>query len=389
MKIGINCERLLIPNPAGPEKYTYNLINALARTDLAKADETNQYTLYFNGPVTSEFFARLTEKNPRFTFKTLKKHYSWTQVSLCLELFRNPVDVFFTSVHTMPILMPMGTKKIGMIHGLEYTFSREYLSAKKTLGGLLSGWLVSKPEWFVCAFSDVLIVPSQHSKTSILNMHWPLVNPAKIHIVYEGVSPLFTKSDIMDISPAKKKYGLQNKDYLIFVSTVQPRKNIPLLIEGYAKFIKSHPDFSELNLVIVGKKGWLYEDSINAPKKFGVEDKVRFLGHINDDALVVSLLSGAKAFVSASLDEGFGLHLLEAMACETPCAVSDISAYREVAKDSVIYFDPKNPDDISRGIADALDLNSKVDLRRLVYEAKLRSRDFTWEYTAERVASFF
>ncbi len=360
MHIGINGQGLLIENPAGVEVYTYNIINALSNIDTQ-----NKYTLYFDKKPSEGYFEALTNFNPNFSYKVLPRCISWTQVSLAMELIRNPVDVFFTPIHTMPIVRTSKIKTVGMIHGLEYTYSAEYKNPIRKI-------LVGKPEWYVCKFADAVIVPSEATKNAILARKWK-VNPRKIMVIPEGVDSNFYKRSPQEIESVKERYGLSGKKYLLFVSTIQPRKNIPRMVEAFAKL--SAPD---LYLVIAGKEGWLYEESVRAPEKFGVHDKVLFLGRVPYGALPV-LLSGAKALVNVSLEEGFGLPLLEAMACELPCLVSDIPAFKEVGADTVFYVDPRNVDAITRGMQQVLEASAEK-----VRKAKERSLEFTWEKTAQK-----
>lgn len=366
MKIGIDGQRLLDNEPAGPEIYTYNIIHALSRIDM-----TNEYTIYFNKPPTPAYFSKLTANNPKFKCKYLPKRLSWTQVSLAFELIKNPIDVFFTPVHTMPILRLPALRTVGMIHGLEYKYSAGYQHPLKK-------WLISKPEQFVCTFSDIVIVPSIATKSAIMVHKWPRVRENKIVVVPEGVSTAFYKRSIKEISAVKEKYGIGGSKYLLFVSTIQPRKNLPKLIEGFSMALKETG--TDVKLLVAGKLGWLYDESLRAPKKHNVEENVIFLGRAADTDLP-PLLSGAEAFVSASLEEGFGLPLLEALACETPALVSEIAAFKEVGRDIPIYINPRDAVSIKNAIVKII--QNEKDLERIENGKKL-ALNFTWERAAKQ-----
>jgi glycosyltransferase involved in cell wall biosynthesis len=365
MTIGINGQRLLVKDPAGPEIYTYNLIHALAKTD-----QENKYTVYFNQKPSDEYWTKLAAQNPNFSYKVVARLLSWTQVSLAWELLTNPVDVFFTAVHTMPILRRPFIKTVAMIHGLEYRFSKEYKNPIKRL-------FIGKPEWYVAKYSDAVIVPSEFSKNQILNS-WPSISEGKITVVPEGVSRDFYKRNAKEIEAVKEKYHLSGKDYLLFVSTIQPRKNLPKLVESFALTINENK--KALYLAVAGKKGWLYEESIEAPQKYGIKDRVLFLDRVPTKDLP-ALYSGARAFVSTSLEEGFGLPLLEAMACETPCIVSDIQAFRQVGSDSVWYADPSDSQDVKTKLNALINGEYSPDL---VSRAKERALLYTWEQSAQK-----
>lgn len=346
--------------------YTYNVIKALA--DL---DKENKYVIFFDRALPEGYFKGLTNENPNFSYKILPSFPFWTQFNLALHLILNPVDVFFTAVHTMPIIRRRKMKIVGMIHGLEYATNTSKSKTRRFLAA---------PVRFLAKNADFIIVPSEYTKKSLLEASWG-VKEQKIAIIPEGVGSEFEKKSKNEVEEVLKKHELEEGKYLISVSTIQPRKNYPVLIEAFRRVLEVYPD---LKLVICGKKGWEYEETFNAPKKFGVSDKVVFLGRVPDQDLP-ALLSGSRLFVSASLEEGFGLPLLEAMACEVGCAVSDISAFRDIGKNYMVYFDPTDVLDISGKILIALK-SVDVDVIRL---AKLRSLDFTWNKTAERTLEVF
>ncbi len=373
MKIGINGQNLLDQNPAGPEKYTHSIINALA-----KVDTCNKYVIYFTGVPPADYFARLTNNNANFEFRAVTKQLSWTHVSLAMQLAKDKPDIYFTPVHTMPLVRPGTLKTVGMIHGLEYTYSKEY-------GSLLKKFLVDKPVRFVATHSDALIVPSEYTKAALLSKPWH-INEAKITVVPEGVDATFYKRPDSEVLAIRKKYKLGTQPYLIFVSTIQPRKNLPGLIEGFSRALSELDQ--AIKLVVVGKKGWLVEESLEAPKKFGIGGRILFLGRVPDVDLPV-LLSGAAVFVNTSFEEGFGLPLLEAMACETPCMVSDIPSFRAVGGNLVGYVNPYDVADIAGGIvATFRNINSEV-LSEAIAKAKLRSLEFSWEKSAQQTLQVF
>ncbi|GIW69605.1 MAG: hypothetical protein KatS3mg101_0352 [Patescibacteria group bacterium] len=137
--------------------------------------------------------------------------------------------------------------------------------------------------------------------------------------------------------------------------------------------------------MIVGKTGWDTEESFSAPRKFNVEKNVLFLGFLPDEDLP-PLFSGAVAFISLSLEEGFGLPLLEAMACETPALVSSIPAFKEVGGEFPIYVNPVDVKGFAKAILKAF--SGKYEPER-VYGAKLRSQEFTWDRTAQKTLGVF
>ena len=386
MKIAINGQKLTVDKLAGPELYTLNLIKALSLVDAE-----NSYCIYLDKSPNEEAQKVLENLGPNFSVKILPAVASWTQVSLLKELYMEKFDVFFTAVHTFPFLYFGRTKIVSMIHGLEYVYADLYhRPLRKVLAGL--------PEKLVCRFSDKIVAPSEFTKEAILSKvadGWKLKNP-DIAVIPEGVSDKFKKSSTEEISKTishhekMQNINLSNRPYLIFISTIQPRKNLKSIIEAIALLKDNYGII--INLLVCGKLGWDYDEDLAAPGGYEVPDQVFFLGRVPEEDLI-SLLSGSVAYISASFEEGFGLPLLEAMACEVPAIVSDIPAYRSIAKDAAIYFDPHNVQDIAAKIHDFLKLDEssagKSSVREAVLQAKIIADSYTWEQTASKMLRIF
>ncbi|NMB91500.1 glycosyltransferase family 4 protein [candidate division WWE3 bacterium] len=371
MKIGLNGQKLLIENPAGPEKYTFNLYKALS-----KIDENSTYTIYFSTKPKEEYFRELTQGNPNFNYKVIKCPVMWTQLGIALKLLRNPVDVFFTPVHTIPMIRTRKTKFVTMIHGLEYRFTSGYNNPLLRLK-------IDRPIKYAIKHSDKIIVPTKATKDEILRRKWRKEDD--IEIVHEGVGNNFYKRSEEEIKTIRKKFNVELNPYLFFVSTIQPRKNIPGMVEGFSLALKEKKIPQDTKLLIAGKNGWDFEESLESPRKFGVENNVNFIGRVSDEDLPV-LFSGSVGFVNCSFEEGFGLPLLEAMTCETPCMVSNIPAFKEIGKDIPIYINPKDSNSIKDGIVNLISRN--YDLER-IKKAKDISSEFTWENTALKTLGVF
>ena len=371
MKIGLNGQHLLSAQPAGPETYTLNLFK-----NLALLDKTNLYVVYFDQVPPIGLFDKISSGNSNFSYKVLPKKFSWTHVSLALELFKNPVDIFFTAVHTIPIFSPIKTKKVVMVHGLEYKYSQDYKNFFRKL-------IIPLPIWFSIVTANKVIVPTNATANEILTKNWPFVNKNKLEIIYEGVSKNFMKEEVEKITQVREKYKFGISDYLFFISTIQPRKNIPAMIEAFSQAVKELN--LDLKLVISGKKGWLYESALEAPKKFDVENKVIFLDWVPSED-VSALFSEAKAFINVSFEEGFGIPLLEAMACKTQCIVSNIPSFKEIGLGFPIYVDPKNITSIKNGILQAIQSPTSQDMLEKAYK---HSQEFTWEKTARNTLTVF
>jgi len=364
MKIGLNGQGLLNKQPAGPEVFTYNLYNSLS-----KIDEKNGYTIYFDKQPGDAFFNTLVNKNKKFSYVVVPQMFSWTQVGLATQLKKNPVDIFFTTIHTIPglnALFQKSIKFVTMIHGLEYKKNKDL---NKKFGKKLLHPFVLK---FTTKQSDKLIVPSKATKNALIkNLK---IEERKIQVIPEGVSKKF-----------RKLPKIYKENYLLFVSTIQPRKNIPRMVEAFSSAKKRIDSLKSIELWAVGKKGWGYKESLEAPIKFGVEKSVKFLGRVEDDDMP-QLFSDAKAFINVSVDEGFGLPVLEAMASEIPPLVSDIPAFRELAQNYALFCDPLDVGSIEEGIINIL---SKKTDTNTIKNAKRWSKKFTWENTAKKTLEIF
>ncbi len=365
MRIGINGQVLFIDEieKTGPVTYLKNLL-----IGISKIDNKSSYSVYLSSKINKDSFEEFKSQFPdNFNFKVLEVKPSWMQVSLAKELFQNPVDIFFTSTHSIPFLLNPKVKVVSMIHGLEYKTNKQYINSP--IMALIHPLIIS----WVLKFSKKIITPSNATKDAILKSF--NIQEEKINVIHEGVSSDFYKRTISEITAVRKKYKLEDFKYLLFVSTIQPRKNIPKMIEAFAKALKENPKLKNIKLVIAGKNGWMYEESLNSPSKFGVSENVIFTGPISSEDLPV-LFSGAIAFVSCSLEEGFGLPLLESLACETPAMVSDIPSFREIGEDKVIYIDPNNTESIKNGFLEIVSNPLTKNLEGL-------ARKYTWEKTAK------
>lgn len=180
-----------------------------------------------------------------------------------------------------------------------------------------------------------------------------------------------------------ERYGIQ-KHYILSVGTLQPRKNYVRLIEAFSRFLTLNKQkFGSIDLVIVGKKGWLFEEILAAPKKYGVTDRVKFLDFVPDEELA-ALYEHALCFALPSLYEGFGLPVLEAMARKVSVVVSRVSSLPEIAGDAAVYVDPESVESIAHGLLTAVRQRNLMQGRRRVQKGLAQVKKFTWEAAAKQ-----
>jgi glycosyltransferase involved in cell wall biosynthesis len=222
--------------------------------------------------------------------------------------------------------------------------------------------------------ADHIIAVSYTTRDDLIRLlHVPA---EKITVIWEGIHPSFRVQEhpVVELPD----------DYLLFVGTIEPRKNIPHLLQGYA-ILKSRQK-TVPKLVLVGQKGWLSEESFAAIEGLGLQQDVIWLGGVPFNELP-ALYNRAKILVYPSLYEGFGFPPLEAMACGTPTITSDRGALKEIAGEAALYVNPDEPE----SIADALQkLLSDESLYQTLREKGLAHiRQFSWEQTARQTLAVY
>jgi glycosyltransferase involved in cell wall biosynthesis len=200
------------------------------------------------------------------------------------------------------------------------------------------------------------------------------VSPRRVHVIHEGVDPSFFAAG------SSPPYGLPSR-YLLFVSTLEPRKNVVNLLEGFARAVAGgYPG----ELLLVGRWGWHTEAAQGALERSPVRGRIHHLEYL-DRAALSGVMRGAEALVFPSLLEGFGLPVVEAMACGVPVIVSTASSLPEVAGEAGLYVDPTSPAAIASAI---IRVATDEQLRDCLSRAgRERARRFRWEDTARATAA--
>ncbi|MGC8719916.1 MAG: glycosyltransferase family 4 protein [Thermodesulforhabdaceae bacterium] len=227
-------------------------------------------------------------------------------------------------------------------------------------------------------FASHIITISEFIRQEVLE--FLPVEPHRVTAVPLASSGNFRPRAISSVRNIMEKYGLR-KPYILAVGTIDPRKNLRLLLRSLALMNRE-----DVMLVMVGWKGWGYGDLANEIEKLKARIPIRFLGYLSDEELA-ALYSGAHFLVYPSLYEGFGLPVLEAMACGCPVICSSTSSLPEVAGDAALYIDPHNAGDLA-GKMELL-LDDEPMRQDLVHRGLLRAAEFSWEKVAEKTLQVF
>lgn len=200
------------------------------------------------------------------------------------------------------------------------------------------------------------------------------VGQERVRLLYPGVNPRFRPLPTAECEPLRAQLGLP-ESFLLFVGTLEPRKNLVRLIAAFAQ-LTAGGAYPDLHLVIAGRRGWLYEEIFAAVERLGLAERVRFLDFV-DDAHLPGVYNLANAFVYPSLYEGFGLPVLEALACGTPVVTASVSSLPEVVGDAAVLVDPLDQAAIASGIARALG-----EHERLRAAGPSQAQRFSWNSAA-------
>jgi Glycosyltransferase len=255
----------------------------------------------------------------RWRLTTALRHF----LGLSMDRFFAGVDLFHATEHLLPRFSSVRT--VFTLHDLIFLF---YPEAHKPL----NRWFLTLMMPRFLRAADAVIAVSECTKRDAMRLYG--LDEAKIRVIYEGVSPRFRPASPEAIAAVRARYNLP-ECFILYVGTIEPRKNLTALLEAFHHLLATH----DLRLVIVGKKGWLYEGFFRRLRELGLEDRVIFTGYVPDEDLP-AIYSAADLFVFPSLYEGFGLPVLEAMACGTPVVCSNTSSLPEVAGDAALLVDP-------------------------------------------------
>ncbi|MBI5077057.1 glycosyltransferase family 4 protein [Candidatus Falkowbacteria bacterium] len=378
MKIGIDCRNFYDAyrnEGAGIERYAYHLTKSLIARD-----KVNDYVLFFYSDLSPEAIHRVRTGNPRVKIvKVLRRNSRlpfWdSHIKFSALLKKEKLDLTIFPANTIPLFYRQ--RSILVIHDLA---------------------IFLHPEWFPDRqwFSRRIVVPrsirtatkivavSESTKLDLCRLF--KTAEKKTRVIYPGVA---VKEDYSasESEKVKIKFGI-GADYVLFIGTMEPRKNAVNLLKAFFNYIFEN-EASHVSLVLAGIKGWKFQNFFGELSRVNqqlVGQRVKYIGKISNRERNI-LIKNCRAFVFPSLYEGFGFPVAEALALGAPVVTSDNSSLKEIGEGCAILINPEDANDIRRGIKKALE--DKVLRFQLISRGQERARQFSWIRTAEKFVELF
>lgn len=373
MNIGINGRYIQRKILTGIENYIFNLI-----LNLKKTDKVNNYFIFFekDRKIPDEFCCSTDNFKtviPDFPTKNEIQRIFLNQFLMNSYIRNEKLDLFHEPFFASQFFKNCPT--IITIYDISYYIHPEFFNFKTRM---YFNFLVPRS----IKRSDCIITISDSAKKDIVD--YLKIDPDKIEVVYAGCDPFFHKiNDEAGADKIKVKYKIF-KDYILYVSYISPKKNLLNLINAFNIFRKEYK--YDIKLVIAGGKGWNSEQVFELVKILKLEKEVIFTGHVPKEDLLV-LYNYALSFVYPSIYEGFGIPILEAMACGCPVITAQSSSLPEISGNAALYVNPFDVEDISSAIFKLLDNDG---LRKILIERGFENiKRFNWEQTAIKTLNIY
>jgi glycosyltransferase involved in cell wall biosynthesis len=416
MLIGIDASRANRTHRSGTEWYSYYLIKYFAQLD-----KDNQFILYTDKPLSANL-ADLTTldfifqekdfqpaydkdgyqiiKSPHNNFKAKVLiwpfSFFWTLGRLSSWMIFHKPDILFVPSHGIPLLHPR--KTVNTIH--DVAFKREAnlyegnkLGPEKGRGRRVINFFVrlltlgkyganstDYLDWstvYSLKHSGKIITVSNFTRGEITKVY--KCQEKKIFVIYNGFNDRLYKkiNDEGKIAEVLKKHGLE-RPYILYVGRLEKKKNTPLLIEAFVRFRQNNKNLAP-KLVLIGDASFGFDEIKYIIHEFGLEEEVIMPGWASEEDIRY-IFNGASAYILPSLHEGFGITLLQAMACGVPVIASDIPVLREVGFEAALFFKPHDKEDIARAMERII---TDQELRSaLIARGLERAKEFSWEKCA-------
>jgi glycosyltransferase involved in cell wall biosynthesis len=380
LRIGIDATALP-SRPVGAGNYIIQLIRAIARrTSINNPRPENgevdgmKFFIFINR---SRLELLNIEETPNLHLVVLPDlspfmRLMWEQISFPSVAKNHRLDLLHCLHYTMPIAYP--GKKVVTFHDMTFfLFPHHHTVPKRYFF-----------RYFIRTSSRravAIITDSESTRQDAIRLVG--VSPEKITTVRLGVTQEFRPiHDVTILEHARQKYRLPGH-FLLYVGMIEPRKNLPMLLQSYASVSDQMP---EHRLVVVGPKGWMVENILQQTRRLNISDKIHYTGYVEQDDLPF-IYNLADVFIYPSIYEGFGLPVLESMACGTPVITSNISSMPEIIGDAGVLIAPDDPQALARSLLDLI--HEPMERQRLSKKGLERAATFTWDRTAEKTIAVY
>lgn len=354
---------------AGLGRYTRSLANAMI------GEMDTPPTLFYNRTGNAQVFPewnRIPQRSITMGYKPWRMMV-W-QGQLTRMSFKRLVPGATLFHATEHLLMPLGsTPTVMTVHDLIFKLFPQHHKR-------LNYWYLNLAMPLFVKRADAIIAVSQATKNDLIR-HYGTPD-RKITVVHEAAAPHFRVVSDSEVNRVRAKYHLPDR-FLLAVGTIEPRKNLSRLVDCLARLRRKYRD---LGLVVVGAKGWMYGDFFAKIEEVGLQDAVILPGFVSDDDLP-AVFRAATVYVMASLYEGAGLPVLEAMACGVPVVSSRESSMPELGADVARYFNPQDIDNMTAVLDMVLaDKNLRVEMAAT---GPVRAARFSWERAARETMGVY
>ncbi|MGQ9683652.1 MAG: glycosyltransferase family 4 protein [Anaerolineae bacterium] len=363
MQVGIDA-RLVYYHQAGISRYCLQLMRALA--DINTED---QFIIFQSRRDSRQL---VSQSNFRIRRLWTPSHHPLEQALLSLELRLTPMQV----LHSPDFIPPFRRtcRSIITIHDLGFLLYPQSLTKSSARYYGQIDQAVRR--------TDHIIAVSESTRRDIVRMLG--VPEHMITVIYEAPRRFFHPLPDVDLRQRLRQRFKLERDYVLFVGTIEPRKNIPGLLNAFQQLLDHyHPD---VDLVLAGAPGWLTDEVYALVGRLGLSGRVRFLGRVSDEELVW-LYNAARMLVLPSFYEGFGLPPLEAMACGTPVIVANVSSLPEVVGDAGLLVEPTDTDELT--VAMWRLLSDELLRKELIAKGARRAASFSWERAARETLELY
>ncbi|MGC9046804.1 MAG: glycosyltransferase family 4 protein [Minisyncoccia bacterium] len=375
MNVFFDLRSLISKIKSGIPNYTLNIFNELVKRQ-------DNYFIFFVNSVKpqKEIETLIKEKAKNYQIINLNvynrvldssfKFLHWPSIDKIVK-----ADVYY-SPHFNNIWFEDFSKYILTVHDLS-VLNKNFFSWRKNL------WHWSQNYKMLINKSRFIITVSEFTRQSVLNSF--KINEDKVITIHSGIDKFFYQLDSNDKNLLNFKHQYNLNKFILFVGTLEPRKNITTLIDAF-NIIKQQPQFKDLKLVIVGGYGWLYEDILKKISQSNFHNDIIKWGYANKLDLLY-LYNLAQVFVLPSWYEGFGFPVLEAQACGTPVIASNTSSLPEIINGSGILFNPNFSEELANALINVL-INESL-CKNMIQNGFQNIKRFDWSTTVDKVLNLF